>query len=115
MTTTTASANVVSKFSKCFRVKVGIYDAKTQVRIGSVECPFVCRGALTAEHLALCEAESYALWEIAMPSWCKKYLLTEFQFLELNTDGKIRPLESYTFKVEKTEILSSNPIKSKIL
>lgn len=104
MKTTTTSANYVSKFVKNFCVTVGIYDAKTQIHIGSTKTWHSCRAAFTAEHLALCEAEHFVLHEIAMPRWCEKYLLTEFQFLELNSDEAIRPLESFTFKVESVEV-----------
>jgi hypothetical protein len=103
MTTTATSA---CKASKAFYTVVGIYDAKTQIRVGSIADKCVTRSSAYAESKAKGRAFIFAEDELYKPWMCKKYGITASQFEAMLQDGVIDPLESFTFKVEKQRILN---------
>ena len=109
MKATTNRANEVSKFSREHYVMVGIYDAKTQIRIGSIATIQRCRSSEGAEMLAKSEAYDYVVNELAKPRMCKRYGITASQFDAMEADGVIDPIESFTLKVEVHREYRLNP------
>lgn len=105
----TANANEVSKFSREHYVMVGIYDAKTQIRIGSIASIQKTRSSERAEKLAESEAYDYVVDELAKPWMCKRYGITASQFDAMVADGVIDPIESFTLKTEVHRVYSLNP------
>lgn len=102
MATTTASA---CKASKVYYTVVGIYDAKTQIRVGAIADKCKTRSSAYAESKAKSRAFIFAEDELYKPWMCKRYGLTASQFEAMLADGVIDALESFTFKTEEQRIL----------
>ena len=101
MTTTTSAC----KASKVFYTVVGIYDAKTQIRVGSIANKCTTRSASYARGIAKSKALIFEEDELYKPWMCKRYGITASQFDAMLADGVIDPLDSFTIKVEEQRIL----------
>lgn len=102
MAATTASA---CKASKVYYTVVGIYDAKTQIRVGSIADKCTTRSASYAKGIAKGKAFIFAEDELYKPWICKRYGITASQFDAMLEDGVIDALDSFTIKVEEQRIL----------
>lgn len=101
MTTTTASA---CKASKVYYTVVGIYDAKTQIRVGSIADKCKTRSSAYAEGRAKTKAFIFAEDELAKPWICNRYGITATQFDAMLEDGFL-DVDCFTIKVEEHRVL----------
>ena len=101
MTATTASA---CKASKVYYTVVGIYDAKTQIRVGSIADKCKTRSSAYAEGKAKAKAFIFAEDELFKPWVCNRYGITASQFDAMLEDGVI-DFDCFTIKVEEQRIL----------
>lgn len=102
MTTTTSAC----KASKAFYTVVGIYDAKTNIRLGYVDDGRNCRSSFRAVDMAIEKAKHIVLESVACERWCKSYGITASQFGSMLADGVIDPLKSFTFEIEEQRLVT---------
>lgn len=99
------------RIKRTFNITIGIYDTKIGLCLEEATRTFASTGCSErAEREVIRIVKDAVLEGRVKPEYCKRYRLTASQFDEMLADGVINPTESYTFKVEKCEVVAAEEI-----
>ena len=101
----------MARIKRTFNITIGIYDTNTGICLEEATRTLASTGCSErAESQVIRIVKDAVLEGRAKPKCCKRYGLTASQFDAMLADGVIYPLESYTFKVEKCEVIAAEEI-----